>query len=161
MRHPSDDDLQEYLDKGPVGSFENIEKHLESCPACKENLARYKSLIVALANDPDISLSTHFEKDVLQRLQNESAQKSSSPFAKIMIILGAIVSVVGLSIFVDMKPFLKLLYQPLLDFWGRITSTSAVAHLGSDFGAGYTLILSAILIFMLVALIDRFAFRRT
>jgi len=75
MNHLTDEQLQAYLDGSPVEDIKTIEKHLETCELCRAELARYRSLSMALSEDVGFELAPNFAADIVASLEEEGAEK--------------------------------------------------------------------------------------
>ena len=71
IKHPEPNQLQAFfdqvLDKSDALAILN---HLDSCPACREELAHLDLLITRLENLPEFSLQNDLSKSVLTKLQD-------------------------------------------------------------------------------------------
>lgn len=160
LKHLSDNELQEYLDGNISNNVAFIQQHLESCPQCREALAQYQTLYLRLKDESEFQLSGKFKSSVIARLQRKEARPTTSLVAKILTAAGLIFAIVISFFIFDMKPFLKPIYEPFTDFFSRSSITSIFSGISSSLNGNYTLILSSILVFMIIALIDRIAIRR-
>ena len=160
LRHLSDNELQEYLDGNISSNIKSIQQRLESCPQCRESFAQYHRLYDGLKDESEFQLSNKFQNSVIARLQRQTVRPSTSPVAKIFTTAGLIFAFVVSFFLFDFKPFLKPIYEPFSDLFGHSSISSAFSNLSSSINGNYTLILSSILVFSVIALIDRVAVRR-
>ncbi len=79
---------------------------------------------------------------------------------KLFALAGVGIAFVIFFFFIDIKPFLKAIYEPFVDGISQLPIKAAFSGLGTGINGNYTLILSAILVFMVMALIDRVVVRR-
>jgi hypothetical protein len=71
-QHPDQDTLQAYLDQALVpGSLSEVEEHLESCPACREEIAFLEKMFTRLETLPEIPLPKDFSPGVLEMIRDQ------------------------------------------------------------------------------------------
>ncbi len=69
-QHPDQDTLQAYLDQALVpGSSRKVEEHLESCPACREEIAILERMFTRLESLPEIPLHKDFSPGILEMIR--------------------------------------------------------------------------------------------
>ncbi len=73
LKHISDEQIQEYLDRRVSLENEWISEHFKSCESCRKHLSQYEKLYALLKEDIDFSLSPHFSESVVAGLQKVSA----------------------------------------------------------------------------------------
>jgi hypothetical protein len=70
--HPKRDTLQAYLDQALVpSSSRDLEEHLESCPACREEITSLEKMIIRLETLPEIPLPKDFSPGVLEMIRDQ------------------------------------------------------------------------------------------
>jgi predicted anti-sigma-YlaC factor YlaD len=85
MNHLTDEQIQDYLDGNSAVNTEEIESHLQSCEACRTELARYRSLSTALSEDVGFELEPNFAADVVASLEEEGAERFFYKVAKVIL----------------------------------------------------------------------------
>ena len=101
MIHPTDEQLQQYLDRNLNTDPQEIDTHLAVCADCRHKLATYKSVFTALRADPVPALSDDFSRRVINTLKNEVR---TSPLFNEYIYGGAAVIIALITLFILAKP---------------------------------------------------------
>lgn len=96
--HLKNELLQAFLDQAlEADDLQKAQIHLETCPACQEELKRLEVLTIRLGNLPEISLGKDFSGTVLNQLQENKKISRNLGWTLVIEALAAAV-VVGLLI---------------------------------------------------------------
>jgi len=96
--HISTDQIQAYLDQGlDQAERQEVEIHLDQCPACQEELSRLEIIFARLENLPPLELEKDLSLAVLAQLREESKLSLGITWTLVLEALGA-GTVIGLLI---------------------------------------------------------------
>jgi len=96
--HISTDQIQAYLDQGlNQTEHQEVEIHLDQCPACREELSRLENIFVTLKNLPPLELEKDLSFAVLAQLREGSKLSLGITWTLVLEALGA-GTVIGLLI---------------------------------------------------------------
>ncbi|MBN2008688.1 hypothetical protein JW960_05040 [candidate division KSB1 bacterium] len=106
LNHISHADLQEYVEN-EVGQAKRqiIERHLQYCAQCRQELAHYQSLSTALNRDIDLQINPDFADIVLHRLEANIAQRR---FGRWLFVIAGLAS--GLILLIALIIFTRTAY---------------------------------------------------
>jgi len=109
VKHLTEDQIQEYLDNSITTGKQEIAAHLDSCQMCQNRVKEYKALFLQLkAAEPEM-LSADFTSKVMVNIEAEVPPvESSSVWAIVFSVLGAILGLVSIGYFVNFKPLLEM-----------------------------------------------------
>jgi hypothetical protein len=115
-QHPNQDDLQAYLDQALVpNSLREVEEHLESCPACREEIATLESMITRLETLSEIPLQKDFSPGVIKMIRD---QKQLSRGVTWTLVIEAIAAGVILGLIIpalQFAPWIPRLFNTQLE----------------------------------------------
>jgi len=129
MTHPTDEELQNYLD-GNIShdQISIFEQHIESCERCQSELAQYRNLYAGLKEDVAFDLSPDFSSAVMKTVQS-GAKKAL--LARLWNILWPVVGIaVGIGVmiyYIDFKPFITAFADSLNP--GRYLNSAVLSEL--------------------------------
>jgi len=66
MKHLSDAEIQDYVDKGGTST---AAAHLETCPVCKQQVKYYRALFVELEKPLSVAIPEDFPKTALAKIE--------------------------------------------------------------------------------------------
>lgn len=96
--HIPTDKLQAYLDQElDQAGYQEVELHLDQCPACQEDLSRLESVFARLENLPVIELEKDLSNSVLTQLREETKLSLGITWTLVLEAIGA-GTVIGLLI---------------------------------------------------------------
>ncbi|MCK5793772.1 MAG: zf-HC2 domain-containing protein [Anaerolineales bacterium] len=96
--HISTDQIQAYLDQGlDQTEHQEVEIHLDQCPACRKELSRLEIIFARLENLPPLELEKDLSLAVLSQLRKESKLSLGITWTLVLEALGA-GTVIGLLI---------------------------------------------------------------
>lgn len=96
--HISADKLQAYLDQElDQTGLQNVNLHLDQCPACREELSRLESVFARLESMPSLELEKDISISVLDQLRAETKLSLGITWTLVLEALGA-GTVIGLLI---------------------------------------------------------------
>ncbi|HDN04799.1 MAG TPA: hypothetical protein ENF27_02550 [Chloroflexi bacterium] len=96
--HISTDQIQAYLDQGlDQAEHQEVEIHLDQCPACREELSRLEIIFARLKKLPPLELEKDLSLAVLAQLREESKLSLGITWTLVLEALGA-GTVIGLLI---------------------------------------------------------------
>jgi len=96
--HISTDQIQAYLDQGlDQTKHQEVENHLDQCPACREELSRLEIIFARLENLPALELEKDLSISVLAQLREETKLSLGITWTLVLEALGA-GTVIGLLI---------------------------------------------------------------
>jgi len=106
LKHLTDEEIQDFLDGNLSREIALLtERHLETCPLCRDAVKQYQSIYAGLDDDEGFDLSKGFARSVVNTLPEQ--REAKSPFGLLNIfltILGVIVAA-GVTIrYVDLRP---------------------------------------------------------
>lgn len=148
MIHPTDEQLQQYLDQKLNTDVQDIDMHLAVCADCRNKMATYQSVYSALATDPVPVLSPGFSRRVMNSLKKEV---STSPLFNEYLYSGVAVIIALITLFILTKPF--DLISRVMDLVGM----SVIAFINSLkplLGGRIDLVVLICLILILVEILD-------
>ena len=159
--HLNDEQIQDYLD-GNLAAGDPAVLHLKDCAACQKAVEDYRLLYQGLAADPGFELSPNFADkvvaslpavEVLEKEADERRKKIQDRF----IAIAAVVAFVGAAIYF-LKP--QSLLKPVLAWFGQPSELGSglsqnFSSYTDSLGFNPTLIIFAVLTFLIIALIDR------
>jgi anti-sigma factor RsiW len=93
MTHPSDESLNEYLDKvlAPP-DYSAVELHLAACPACAARLTEFRTLFASLDLLPKKTLEVDLVSRVLSRLPHSEALPRSVRWLAVTQVVAVIIA---------------------------------------------------------------------
>jgi len=109
MKRLTDEQIQEYLD-GNLSAAEKtlVEKVLQESPEQRKRLNHYKSLSMALSEDPGFELSPNFAHNVMVNMQKDGAEKVLFKFSQVILWLVGIATAIAVTIhFTNFQPVLE------------------------------------------------------
>ncbi len=110
MRHLGTNDFQEMLDGERGLSAGESASHLESCPRCRENYARYRRFYKCLGSDSVPPLSPDFAGRVMNAvMQQPRAEKELIPNPSVLIWSFALISCGAVIFLVNWQGAIKTL----------------------------------------------------
>ena len=106
LKHLTDEEIQDFMDGNLSREISLLtERHLETCPLCRDAVKQYQSIYAGLDDDEGFDLSKGFARSVVNTLPEQ--REAKSPFGLLNIfltILGVIVAA-GVTIrYVDLRP---------------------------------------------------------
>ncbi|MEJ2634319.1 MAG: zf-HC2 domain-containing protein [Calditrichia bacterium] len=114
--HLRENDIQRYLDgETDHSEKQGIEKHLQECTDCRQQVAEYRLIFGALREDPGYGLTPQFSENLMSRIEQE---KQSVRLSKVWQNLGALGGVI-LGIIVSLY-YTGL--KPYAAFWDKLNS---------------------------------------
>lgn len=155
IEHIGEEQIQEYLD-GVLTPPEHadVKAHLDSCAQCRRDLAEYRTLYHALAEQPVAELPEDFAKATTRRAI-DAGRPRFNPVWLWPVAAVAVLTAVHLW-FVDLGPVWNGLAAI---FAAQLESVHSLLHklelALSDSGQGGRLLLGAILSMLMVAALDR------
>ena len=139
-QHPDQDTLQAYLDQALVSSSSReVEEHLESCPACREEIATLQKMITRLETLPGIPLLKDFSPGVLEMIRDQKQLSRGVTWTLVIegIAAGAILGLIipalqftpwiprlintQLEIRAGLNIFLTQLFSSWMLWWAQLT----------------------------------------
>jgi hypothetical protein len=158
LKHLTDDDIQDYLD-GNLSRQNalSVERHMDTCPLCREALRQYQDLYVNLKEDRGFDLSKGFARSIIKRLPAEEEAKSHFSFVNIFLaILGIIISAGVTLYYVDLRPLGRAFSYilPRYEFGSEFFAFIKDFLVGLNGNVG--LLVFALLILLIIAALDRF-----
>ncbi len=89
-KHISTNQIQAYLDQGlDQTEHQEVEFHLDQCPACREELSRLANLFARLENLPPLELEKDLSLPVLAQLREKSKLSLGITWVLVLEALGA------------------------------------------------------------------------
>jgi anti-sigma factor RsiW len=160
VRHLTDEQIQRYLD-GDMSRDSDAAYHLQHCPACQRQLQSYRKVYEGLQQDVGFELAPGFAESVMTRLAAAPERSSRVSFAGLILLIFGTVAVAGLALyFFEVKALTKMLAS--LSTMGISFGSSIVESLRvttASLGVGMDIMLSAGLILLTFAAIDRILVR--
>jgi predicted anti-sigma-YlaC factor YlaD len=153
MRHLSDQQIQNYLDREPSQKRAEIERHLSACPACRNQLAAYKRLYRELGDETGFMLSANFADAVIARVERGS-EKKFHLLETVLLILAVIVSLGAALYFTDLGNMFLNLFR---------SGSAGVGHVFENLpilkGSNVHILVFAALILTAIGLLDKMIFQ--
>ena len=139
QHHPNQDTLQGYLDQ--VLDYKNsqiVEEHLDSCPACREQIDSLEMLYLRLGTLPEILLNKDFSPGVMEMIQDQKQVSRGITWTLVIevitagIILGLIIPALKFStwfprlvntqleIRIGLNIFLAQLSSQWMSWWAQL-----------------------------------------
>ncbi|HER00213.1 MAG TPA: hypothetical protein ENO22_12810 [candidate division Zixibacteria bacterium] len=104
IKHLADEQIQDYLDGNLAENVQVIQEHIQSCNACRAELARYKSLSAALSEDVGFELSHDFASEVVASIEEKGAERFFFRLSHIILWVTGILAGVALLVrFTDVE----------------------------------------------------------
>jgi anti-sigma factor RsiW len=106
LKHLTDEEIQDYLDGNLSRDIALLtERHLETCPLCREAAKQYQGVYAGLDEDKGFDLSKGFAKSIVSMLPAEGEAKTSPDLLNIFLAVLAAVFAAGVTIYyVDLRP---------------------------------------------------------
>jgi hypothetical protein len=106
LKHLTDEEIQDFLDGNLSRDITLLtERHLETCPLCREAVKQYQSVYAGLDEEEGFELSKGFSKSVVKMLPAEGKAKSSFGILNIFLTISAVIVAAGVTIrYVDLRP---------------------------------------------------------
>lgn len=159
VEHPTDDQIQQYLDDQAGPAATPIAAHLESCPRCREAVGSYRRLYHELADETEFVLPADFAAKVIAQIQPQP--KPWFRFAETLAIAASLAVVCAAGyLFADFSAMwitLKSTLTPLSEM--GINIQSAVGGLLNGLNIKTNLAVSAGLILLCFMLLDNLTAR--
>lgn len=102
MIHPTDEQIQQYLDQKLNFDAQDIDMHLAVCADCRQRVTTYQSVYSALATDPVPVLTAGFSRRVMNSLKKEV---KTSPLFNEYLYSGVAIIIALITLFILTKPF--------------------------------------------------------
>jgi len=161
LKHLTDLEIQDFLDGNLSREIALVtERHLETCPLCRQAVKQYQSVYAGLDQDKGFELSKGFAKSVVKMLPAQGEAKS--PFGLLtvfLMILGAIVAA-GVTVrYVDLRPLGSALSHLLP---GPRLGSGAVAFVEDlliSLNGNLGLLILGVLTLVIIGGLDRFLFQ--
>jgi hypothetical protein len=147
--HLSDDQIQSYLDDRSNSTAPDVQEHLRSCAQCQRKTDHYRMLYSSLDQDPVPPLPANFASKIISRLaarHKPQWEKYESGFIVAFFLIGIAVSLY----FINPLPLLTSTGNTILKGLQEYGSNLLIGQHGN-----LTLIIIALMIFVLVELIDK------
>ena len=91
IRHLTDTEFQDYLDKDFHGNNIYSHNHLNECKLCRQELHQYRLLYSGLKEDNGYNLNPGFSETVLTRIIANQPVKTRSMFERVVFLFGMLV----------------------------------------------------------------------
>lgn len=106
MKHLTDEEIQNYLDGNLSRDIALLtERHLETCPLCRETVKQYQGVYAGLDEEKGFELSKGFAKSVVKMLPPQGETKSPFDLLNIFLTILGIIVAAGVTIrYVDLRP---------------------------------------------------------
>lgn len=106
MKHLTDEEIQNYLDGNLSRDIALLtERHLETCPLCREAVKQYQGVYAGLDKEEGFELSKGFAKSVVKMLPPQGETKSPFDLLNIFLTILGIVVGAGVTVYyVDLRP---------------------------------------------------------
>jgi len=106
LKHLTDEEIQNYLDGNLSRDIALLtERHLETCPLCREAVKQYQGVYAGLDQDKGFDLSRGFSKSVVKMLPAEGEAKSPFDLLNIFLTILGVIVAAGVTIYyVDLRP---------------------------------------------------------
>jgi hypothetical protein len=153
MRHLNDQQIQNYLDRAPSLNRVEIERHLNDCPVCRNQLAVYKRLYQGLGDETGFLLSANFTDAVVDRLERGS-EKKFHLLETGLLILGVITTVVTALYFSDIGSLFLNLFRS-----GSSGIAAVFENLPILQGSNLHILAFAAVILTVIGLLDKMIFQ--
>lgn len=151
MKHLTDDQIQNYIDRNKQNGDTVIEEHLKQCFECRQSLNIYREIFNKMKlTDSSINLSSDFSKNTMKKLQQLHAKRWDL-LENLLITISFIVGIVLIIYFFDLSRFVNLFTT--IDF-------SLITNFGkkllSSIPGNLFYLSVAVLITSVIELVDRF-----
>jgi hypothetical protein len=151
MKHYTEQEIQEYLERKGYGSRGLLSGHFIECDDCRRSLETYNRLYKGLAVPPKMTLSARFNAAVLQRLGREPAASSKNIWSILPIALCLIAGLVAVA----------LLYGPAV--LGSVSEVATAVNraglkikgLGGNLTGEYKMLPIGIVAFIIIFIFDK------
>jgi anti-sigma factor RsiW len=106
LKHLTDEEIQDFLDGNLSREIALLtERHLETCPLCREAVKQYQSVYAGLDREEGFELSKGFAKSVMKMLPAKEETKTSPDLLNIFLAVLTVVVAAGVTIrYVDLRP---------------------------------------------------------
>jgi len=157
MKHIDEFEIQAYLDRESHPGDDDIRRHLENCPRCREKVRRYQDLYRSLAKDEIPELPDTFAGAVVAAVERapEAVPAGFNPGAFVPVI-AVLMMLAGILWFLGVETWI----DKLTGLSGLIGEKLALLTARGNSGPDLSLVLGVALALLLVGLVDRII-RRT
>ena len=106
LKHLTDEEIQDFLDGNLSREIAlATERHLETCPLCREAVKHYQSIYSGLGREEGFKLSKGFAKSVVKILPPQGETKSPFGLLNACLTILAVIVAAGVTIsYVDLRP---------------------------------------------------------
>ena len=106
MKHLTDEEIQNYLDRNLSREIALLtERHLETCPLCREAVKQYQGVYAGLDEEEGFELSKGFAKSVVKMLPPQGETKSPFDLLNFFLMILGVIVAAGVTIrYVDLRP---------------------------------------------------------
>lgn len=123
VRHLTDEEVQDYLDKNISENTIFIEAHLKQCGKCREVLQQYQNLYEELKDEPDIILPENLTQLVYSKLKAKAELKPEfTIFDLILGITGVGITLLTIFYYFDLN-FMDELWKNVLSIRFQFDTT--------------------------------------
>jgi hypothetical protein len=106
LKHLTDEEIQSYLDGNLSREIALLtERHLETCPLCREAVKQYQGVYAGLDQDKGFDLSKGFAKSVVKILPEQKEAKPPFDLLNVFLIILGVIVAAGVTVrYVDLRP---------------------------------------------------------
>ncbi|MGB2804078.1 MAG: zf-HC2 domain-containing protein [Candidatus Zixiibacteriota bacterium] len=106
LKHLTDEEIQNYLDGNLSRDIALLtERHLETCPLCREAVKQYQGVYAGLDKEEGFELSKGFAKSVVKMLPPQGETKSPFDLLNVFLTILGVIVAAGVTIYyVDLRP---------------------------------------------------------
>ena len=158
LKHLTDEEIQDYLDGNLSRDIALLtERHLETCPLCREAVKQYQGVYAGLDEDKGFDLSKGFAKSVVKMLPAEEEAKSSLNLLNIFLAILGIIVAAGVTVrYVDLRPLGSALSHLLPGPQLGSGVVAFVEDLLIGLNGNVGLLIAAVFTFLIIGGLDRF-----
>ena len=106
LKHLTDEEIQNYLDGNLSREIALLtERHLETCPLCREAVKQYQGVYAGLDEEKGFELSNGFAKSIVKMLPPQGETKFPFDLLNVFLMILGVIVAAGVTIrYVDLRP---------------------------------------------------------
>lgn len=139
VRHLTDIEFQNYIDKNNSNNNRFIDDHLNRCQECRQELKAYRLLYNSLKQDTGYNLKPGFSDAVITRIVAAQTEKPQSIFDRVLLLAGLLIAIFTAGFFLDFNKIASAMAGPFVPLFNTMKNLSAnyietLSISGSSFG---------------------------
>jgi hypothetical protein len=156
VRHPTEEEIQTYLDGFSGEASAEIRHHLETCEQCGRMFAEYRALYAGLGDGSTFEVPRDLAGSVLSKLGlMQTGCRFRIPGDVVLVACSIVAMLIGVSVFADIGAMVSAVsaaVRPILAY--VLPYLGSAQDLLTDTGSVPAIFMTGILILVLAGLVD-------